>query len=302
MGNIRDIRTKIANVGKTRKITNAMQQIAFAKLARSKKQAERIRPYARGIRTMMARMLAVSPRLSSPLMIRRLPVRRVGMIVVTTDKGLCGALNSRLLLQCMHRIDAWTQAGCEVSVTVIGTQGFAALRRAGVNVVAHVPTGKDLGDPESLLGTMSVPIMQYVEGQLDELYVANNRFVNTLRYAPVIARFLPFDGEMGGMPPELHCGVIPDPDAATVDYRYEPDAPAVVDALLMRYLEVMIYQAVAENAACEQSARMTAMKAATENCDRTVAELTVHYNKTRQEAITRELIEIVAGAAAVDER
>ncbi|WP_213359615.1 ATP synthase F1 subunit gamma [Brachymonas denitrificans] len=299
--NTRDIRAQIANISKTRKITSAMQQISFAKLAQARKRAEAIRPYGRILRGMMARLVRVDQDYQPALMARRVPAHRIGVIVVTTDKGLCGPLNTRLLQQVVAQLSSWEQARRDVSLTVVGLRGFSTLSRAGFKVVAHVPCGCEFQHSEELLGTMSVPIMQFLKGEIDELYVATNRFVNTLNYEPVVSRFLPLDDQLVGVPEYLQ-PAIGHASYAPVDYVYEPGEPEAVDALLRRYVETIIYQAVAENAACEQAARMTAMKSATENADRRVEELTLQYHKARQEAITRELIEIVAGAAAIDGR
>lgn len=300
--NTRDIRAQIANISKTRKITKAMQQISFAKLAQARKRAEAIRPYGRILRGMMARLVRVDQDYQPALMARRVPAHRIGMIVVTTDKGLCGPLNTRLLQQVVAQLASWEQARREVLLTVVGLRGLSTLGRAGFKVVAHVPCGCEFQHSEELLGTMSVPIMQFLKGEIDELYVATNRFVNTLNYEPIVSRFLPLDERLVGVPAYLQPPAMARAEYAPVDYVYEPGEQEAVDALLRRYVETIIYQAVAENSACEQAARMTAMKAATENADRRVDELTLQYHKARQEAITRELIEIVAGAAAVDER
>ncbi len=299
--NTRDIRAQIANISKTRKITSAMQQISFAKLAQARKRAEAIRPYGRILRGMMARLVRVDQDYQPALMARRVPAHRIGVIVVTTDKGLCGPLNTRLLQQVVAQLSSWEQARRDVSLTVVGLRGFSTLSRAGFKVVAHVPCSCEFQHSEELLGTMSVPIMQFLKGEIDELYVATNRFVNTLNYEPVVSRFLPLDDQLVGVPEYLQ-PAIGHASYAPVDYVCEPGEPEAVDALLRRYVETIIYQAVAENAACEQAARMTAMKSATENADRRVEELTLQYHKARQEAITRELIEIVAGAAAIDGR
>ena len=255
--NTRDIRAQIANISKTRKITSAMQQISFAKLAQARKRAEAIRPYGRILRGMMARLVRVDQDYQPALMARRVPAHRIGVIVVTTDKGLCGPLNTRLLQQVVAQLSSWEQARRDVSLTVVGLRGFSTLSRAGFKVVAHVPCGCEFQHSEELLGTMSVPIMQFLKGEIDELYVATNRFVNTLNYEPVVSRFLPLDDQLVGVPEYLQ-PAIGHASYAPVDYVCEPGEPEAVDALLRRYVETIIYQAVAENAACEQAARMTA--------------------------------------------
>ena len=302
MAQTREIRAQISNISKTRKITRAMERMAFARLAQARKRAESIRPYGRILRKMMARFVHVDGDYQPALMARRDPVKRVGLIVVTTDRGMCGPLNTRLLQEVVQQLERWQQAGQECSLTIVGLRGLATLKRCGSRVVAHVPAGSEFQPSEELLGTMSVPIMQFLRGEIDELYVATNRFVNVLNYQPLLSRFLPLDHALAGVPEHLQLPLHHHPGHHPVDYIYEPGEQEAVDALLLRYVETIIYQAVAENAACEQAARMTAMKSASENADQRVEELTLEYHKARQEAITRELIEIVAGAAAIDER
>ena len=220
--NTRDIRAQIANISKTRKITKAMQQISFAKLAQARKRAEAIRPYGRILRGMMARLVRVDPDYQPALMARRVPAHRIGMIVVTTDKGLCGPLNTRLLQQVVAQLASWEQARREVLLTVVGLRGLSTLGRAGFKVVAHVPCGCEFQHSEELLGTMSVPIMQFLKGEIDELYVATNRFVNTLNYEPIVSRFLPLDERLVGVPAYLQPPAMARAEYAPVDYVYEP--------------------------------------------------------------------------------
>jgi F-type H+-transporting ATPase subunit gamma len=291
MSQLQDIRGQIASVRQTRQITQAMQRIAFIKMRNAKERAETLRPYARHLNRIVARLMAVDQGPLPPLMARRQPAARIGVLVVTTDKGLCGALNIRLLSMVLGQLALWQQAGCQVSVTAIGSRGLRTLRRAGARIVAQAI---DVGEPgaahaSALLGALAVPLHQFIDGQIDALYVASNHLINTLQYEPVLARFLPFGPEMLEL-------ALP---AGTVDYRYVPPPAEAVDALLLRYVETAIYRAIVENAACEQCARMAAMKAATENATRVIDELTVRYHRSRQEAITRELSEIVAGAAAL---
>ena len=302
MAQTREIRAQITNINKTRKITRAMERMAFARLAQARKRAESIRPYGRILRKMMARFVHVGGDYQPALMAQREPARRVGLIVVTTDRGMCGPLNTRLLQEVVQQLERWQQDGRECSLTIIGQRGLATLKRCSCKVVAHASAGSEFEASEDLLGTMSVPILQFLQGEIDELYVATNRFVNVLSYQPLLSRFLPLGNPLAGVPEHLQLSLHRHALHDSVDYIYEPGEQEVVDALLLRYVETIIYQAVAENAACEQAARMTAMKSASENADQRVEELTLQYHKARQEAITRELIEIVAGAAAIDER
>lgn len=291
MPQLREIRQQITSIGQTRQITLAMQRIAFIKMRRAKEFALMLRPYSRNLNRIVARLLAVETDYLPALRTHRLPARRIGLIVVTTDKGLCGALNTRLLHLAISQIDSWQRAGCEVSVTAIGARGVGPLRRAGAHIVAQaINTGEiGAGSVEPLIGAVSVPLHQFIDKEIDALYMASNRFVNALQHEPALARFLPFD------PQTLE---LPAPDGS-VDYVYEPEPGPVIDAALLRYVETAILRAIAENAACEQAARMTAMKSASENADRMIGELTVQYNKRRQEAITRELAEIISGADAL---
>ena len=294
MSGAREIRQRIAAVGKTRQITSAMQRIAYIRMGRAQQRARQVRPYSQSLFRIVARMLEQHQDHRSPLMAQRVPAHRVGMIVVTTDKGLCGALNTRLLHMCITQMLSWQAAGREVSVTVIGARGLGAMRRAGARIVAQAVGVADLApdDVTALMGAVAVPLHQFIDGRIDELFVATNRFINALSFEPVLARILPFSRELAELP-AVHAGEV------AVPYLYEPEPGPVIDALLLRYVETVIYRAIVENAACEQSARMTAMKAATDNADHMIDELTHQYHKSRQEAITRELAEIVAGADAL---
>ena len=295
MAQLRDVKRQIGSITKTRSITEAMQRIAYIKMARTRERAEAIRPYSQALLAVLARLVVVNPEYQPPPLMRRKPGGGVGLLVITTDKGLCGALNLRLLQHCVRQLRSWRDAGREVLVTVIGGRGLGTLRRAGARIVAeaaNVPG--DLLESEELLGAITVPLTQFIEGDIHELYVATNHYVNMLHHEPRIERLLPFDPALIEAPEREGADPV-----AGVDYLYEPDPAEVIDLLLRRYVESTIYRAVAENMACEQAARMLAMKAATDNATRIVGDLTRLYNKTRQEAITRELIEITAGADAL---
>ncbi|MDO5288752.1 MAG: ATP synthase F1 subunit gamma [Pseudomonadota bacterium] len=294
MSQLREIKRQIGSVRKTRTITEAMQRIAFIKMGYARQRAEAVRPYSRALLAILARLMAVNPDYQPPLM-RRSTGGGVGVLLVTTDKGLCGPLNLRLLQVCLRQMASWEKAGRQVCVTVIGSRGAAAMRRAGVRIVAEASgvTG-DVLESEELLGALAVPLHQFVDGDISELYIATNRFQNMLVHEPMLERLLPAD-------PALI--TLPEGEAATtmggVDYLYEPEPRQVIDVLLARYVESTMFRAVAENLACEHCARMTAMKAATDNATHVIEELTMNYNKMRQETITREIIEITAGADAL---
>ncbi|SDV46969.1 ATP synthase F1 subunit gamma [Chitinasiproducens palmae] len=283
----REVKNKITSVLNTRKITRAMQMIASIKMAGAQRRMRSFRAYGESARRTAKRLADATPDYQPPLMARR-PLRRVGLIVVTTDKGLCGALNVRLLQACVHRMREWEQRGAAVRVTVIGGKGLGFMRRTGADLMS---SAVDLGEPpafDKLLGAITEPIIRFVAGELDELHIASNRFENTLAYEPQVECMLPlpaFEADAQHRHPEPPI--------------FEPAAKPVVDTVLLRYLESMIYQAVVENSACEQCARMVAMKAASDNATRVADELTLLYHRTRQAAITQEINEIVAGAAAV---
>ncbi len=309
MSTLQAIRQHIVSVTKTRQVTQAMEKIATVRMVKAKKRAEALRPYAVHLRRMVARMLACNLDYRPPWLDKRVPSRRLGMVVITTDKGMCGALNTRLLHQCIHQMLSWQQADRPVSVTVVGSRGLATLRRAGARIVAQAVNIGEVGSQsEALLGAISVALMQFVDGEVDEVYLASNRFINVLTFEPRIERLLPLDGDLAGKPaPGYHdpAHAATDPTTTPVhgpDYLYEPSRERVIDQLLLRWLETVVYQAVAENAACEHCARRSAMQSATRNADRMLDELKHTYHKTRQEAITRELIEVVAGADSLSER
>jgi F-type H+-transporting ATPase subunit gamma len=295
MAQTREIRRQIESIGKTRQITDAMRRIAYVKMSHARRRAESLRPYTQALLRIVARLMRVD-RDYVPVLMQVRSLRRVGLIIVTTDRGLCGALNARLLARCQTQIDQWQAGQCAVSITVIGSRGAQALQRAGYVPQAEAANIGDVPDldVEALLGAISVPLHQFLAGEIDAIYVASNHFVNALTYQPVLARFAPFDPALA--PPGAHTG------ALAVDYLYEPDPSAVVDGVLLRYVETGILRAILENVACEHCARMTAMQAASDNAEHLIEELTRQYHKTRQEAITRELAEITGGAQALQGR
>ncbi|MHB1259696.1 F0F1 ATP synthase subunit gamma [Thiobacillus sp.] len=283
----KEIRTKIKSVENTRKITRAMEMVAAAKMRRAQERMRAARPYAEKIGIVAAHLAQANPEYKHPFVIKRENEKRVGLIVVTTDKGLCGGLNTNVLRLVVSKMKQWDSAKLGVDVTAIGNKGLGFMQRMGANVVSHAITLGDTPHMERLIGPVKVMLDAYMEGKIDTLYVVYNRFVNTMKQEPTLTQLLPLAAESDDKP--VHHW----------DYIYEPDPKSVVDGLLTRYIEALIYQAVAENMASEQSARMVAMKAASDNAKSVIEELKLVYNKTRQAAITKELSEIVAGAAAV---
>ncbi|MHB1676328.1 MAG: F0F1 ATP synthase subunit gamma [Sulfuriferula sp.] len=287
MASGKEIRTKIKSVENTRKITRAMEMVAAAKMRKAQERMRAARPYAEKIGNVAAHLSQAHPEYKHPFVLKREHEKRVGIIVVTTDKGLCGGLNTNVLRLLVNQMKKWDAAKLGIDVSAIGNKGLGFLQRAGANVVSHVIALGDTPHMDRLIGPVKVMLDAYMEGKIDTLHVVYNRFVNTMKQEPIMQQLLPLSAPVN------------DDLKHYWDYIYEPDAKSVVDALLIRYIEALIYQAVAENMACEQSARMVAMKAASDNAKNVIGELKLVYNKTRQAAITKELSEIVAGAAAV---
>mgnify|MGYP000882181058 FL=1 len=287
MASGKEIRNKIKSVQNTQKITRAMEMVAASKMRQAQDRMKAARPYGEKIRRVAAHIAAAYEDYSHPFLTARESVKRVGLIVVTSDKGLCGGLNSNVLRATLGKLKEWESAGVQVDITCIGSKGFGFLQRAGAKVVSHVSGLGDTPHLEKLIGPVKVQLDAYNEGKIDALYIASTRFVNTMKQEPGIEQLIPVKGEELGQRDYLW------------DYIYEPDAKTVIDQLMIRYIEALIYQAVAENMASEQSARMVAMKAASDNAGNLIDELKLVYNKSRQAAITKELSEIVGGAAAV---
>lgn len=284
----KEIRTKIKSVENTRKITKAMEMVAASKMRKAQDRMRAARPYAEKIGRVVAHFSQAHSEYKHPCTIAREAIKRVGLILITTDKGLCGGLNTNALRLAINKMKAWQGEGIECDVTVIGNKGFGFMQRVGANIVSHLTGLGDTPHLEKLIGPVQVMTDAYKAGRIDALYMIYSRFINTMRQEPAFVQVLPLTPEAAMEKREEHW-----------DYIYEPEARAVVDALMIRYIEALIYQAVAENMACEQSARMVAMKAASDNAKNVIEELKLVYNKTRQAAITQELSEIVAGASAV---
>ncbi|AST33710.1 MULTISPECIES: F0F1 ATP synthase subunit gamma [Ralstonia solanacearum species complex] len=291
MAGTKEIRTKIKSVQNTRKITKAMEMVAASKMRKAQERMRSARPYAEKIRNVAAHMAQANPEYQHPFMVKR-DVKRAGLIVVTTDKGLCGGLNTNVLRAVTNQLRELQGKGVETQATAIGTKGMQFLGRIGAKVVSNVVHLGDTPHLEKLIGAIKVQLDAFTAGQIDAVYIAYTRFINTMKQEPVVEQLLPLTADKLTQTEA-------EKQAYSWDYIYEPDAQTVVDELLIRYVEALVYQAVAENMASEQSARMVAMKAASDNAKNVIGELQLVYNKTRQAAITKELSEIVGGAAAV---
>jgi len=287
MPGTKEIRMKIRSVQNTRKITKAMEMVAASKMRKAQDRMRAARPYGEKIRNVAAHISHANPEYRHPYLIDRDSVKRVGIIVITTDKGLCGALNTNLLRMVLAKYKALQTEGEELEVCCIGNKGFGFMQRLGANIASHAVQIGDRPQMEKLIGTIKVMLDGYTQNRFDRLLFGYTRFINTMKQEAVIEQLLPLSGDRMGAP------------EGSWDYLYEPDAKAVLDQVMTRYIEAIIFQAVAENMASEQSARMVAMKAASDNAGTLIDELTLIYNKSRQASITKELSEIVGGAAAV---
>jgi len=287
MAGSKEIKTKIKSVQNTRKITKAMEMVAASKMRKAQERTRAARPYAEKIRNVAAHLSHANPEYRHPYVVTRDTVKKVGIIVVTADKGLCGGLNTNVLRMAIAKMREWESQGESFEVCCIGNKGLGFMQRLGANVVSHVVGLGGKPHMERLIGALKIMLDGYIEDRFDRLEIFYTKFVNTMKQEAVMEQLLPLSGEKLGAP------------EGSWDYIYEPDAKSVLDQILTRYIEALIYQAVTENMASEQSARMVAMKAASDNAGSVIDELTLIYNKSRQAAITKELSEIVAGAAAV---
>ncbi len=284
----KEIRGKIKSVENTKKITKAMEMVAASKMRKAQERMRHARPYSEKIRTVAVHLAQANPEYTHPFLVQHDKSKKVGLIVVTTDKGLCGGLNTNVLRQVTNRMKELEAAGNQVEVVTIGNKGYGFMNRIGASIIAQCINFGDTPHLEQLIGPVKVMLDKYDNEELDAVYMCYTRFVNTMKQEPVIDQLLPLTGDKMA-PVHGHAW----------DYLYEPDAKTVIDELLLRYVEALVYQGVVENMASEQSARMVAMKAASDNAGNVIGELKLVYNKTRQAAITKELSEIVAGAAAV---
>ena len=284
----KEIRGKIKSVENTKKITKAMEMVAASKMRKAQDRMRAARPYAEKVRNIAANLSKANPEYVHPFMVANVGAKKVGFIVVSTDKGLCGGLNTNVLRAVTNKLRELEGAGTKSEVVAIGNKAFGFFNRIGAKVVSHVTGMGDTPHLDKLIGPTKVVLDAYAAGELSAVYLCFTRFINTMKQEPMVEQLLP-----------LKAGDLQADENHQWDYIYEPDAQAVIDDLLVRYVEALVYQAVAENMASEQSARMVAMKAATDNAGSVIGELKLVYNKTRQAAITKELSEIVAGAAAV---
>ncbi|SDF89439.1 F0F1 ATP synthase subunit gamma [Paraburkholderia phenazinium] len=294
MAGMKEIRGKIKSVQNTRKITKAMEMVAASKMRRAQERMRAARPYADKVRDIAAHMSRANPEYRHPFMVSNEGAKTAGIILVTTDKGLCGGMNTNVLRAALQKFKELEGQGKSIEATAIGTKGLGFLNRLRAKVVSNVVHLGDTPHLEKLIGAVKVQLDMYSEGKISAVYLAYTRFVNTMKQEAVIEQLLPLSADQFERTEED--GTVP---STSWDYIYEPDAQAVVDELLVRYVEALVYQAVAENMASEQSARMVAMKAASDNAKTVINELQLVYNKSRQAAITKELSEIVGGAAAV---
>jgi F-type H+-transporting ATPase subunit gamma len=286
MAGSKEIRNKIKSVENTRKITKAMEMVAASKMRKAQERMRAARPYAEKIRNVAAHLSHANSESRHPFLSARKDGKNVGLIVVTSDKGLCGGLNTNVLRLALAEIKSWEAEGREVKVTAIGNKGLGFMTRARANVISDLVGMGDHPHIDKLIGPVKVMLDAFVAGEIDAIHLCYTNFINTMKQEAVIEQLLPLSGERLGSP------------EGSWDYIYEPDA-RVVDAILIRYIESVVFHVVSENIASEQSARMVAMKAATDNAKNVIAELKLVYNKARQAAITKEISEIVGGAAAV---
>jgi F-type H+-transporting ATPase subunit gamma len=286
MAGAKEIRTQIKSIKNTQKITRAMEMVSASKTRGAQQRMQAARPYAEKIRQVIGHLARANPEYQHPFMGER-PVKRVGYIIVSSDRGLAGGLNSNLFRQIIATASKDRQQGLELDLVTIGNKSIQFFRRFGGNVVAQASHLGDKPHLSDLIGTVKVMLDAYWDGQIDRLVICYNRFVNTMTQQPTLEQVLP-------LPPAAEAQ-----QTHSWDYIYEPSAPEVLDQLLTRYVESVVYQSVVENVACEHAARMVAMKAASDNAGNLIDELQLAYNKARQAAITKELSEIVGGAAAV---
>ncbi len=287
-GGSKEIRAKIGSIKNTQKITKAMEMVAASKMRKAQARMEATRPYVEKLQRVIKHVAGAHPEYKHPYTQAREKVKTVGVIVISSDRGLCGGLNSNLFRKLLKDIKVWQEQGVEIELALIGKKAQTFFKHFGGNVVATV---SDLGDAplvQDLVGTIKVMLDKFDQGAVDEVYLASNEFVNTMAQNPTVNQLIPLPKEAVEAEKQGHW-----------DYLYEPDAKEALDLLMQRYIEGMVFGAVVENAACEQGARMMAMRNASDNAGEMIRELTLAYNKARQAAITQELSEIVAGASAV---
>ncbi len=284
----KEIRNQIKSIKNTQKITRAMEMVAASKMRKAQKRMEASRPYAQKMRNVISHLAHAHPEYKHPYLLERDQVKAVGYIVISSDRGLCGGLNTNLLKLVVTQAREWKDKGVEVKLCTIGQKGTSFLSRFGFDIVAQQTQLGDQPGVADLIGTVKVMLDAYDKGEIDRLFVVSNEFVNTMTQKPVAEQLLPVQVAEPEKELKHHW-----------DYIYEPEAKDVLDQLMMRYIESLVYQGVVENIACEQAARMVAMKSASDNAGNLISDLQLVYNKARQAAITQEISEIVSGAAAV---
>jgi len=290
MAGLKEIRSKVASIKSTQKITKAMQLVAASKMRRAQERMAAGKPYAQKIRQVIAHLSQATPEYQHPYMVER-PVRRVGYIVVSSDRGLCGGLNINLFKKTVHSVREFKAQGVDVEFCLIGQKATSFFKNVGGKVVAVKTHMGDAPQLDALIGSVKVMLDAFDSGEIDRLYLVSNEFVNTMTQKPSLQQLLPLASS--------HRAELRQEGSHSWDYIYEPEAKSLLDQLLVRYIESQVYQGVVENVACEQAARMVAMKAATDNAGDLIRSLQLIYNKLRQAAITQEISEIVGGAAAV---
>ena len=288
MSGAKQIRTQISSIKNTQKITKAMEMVAASKMRKAQDRMNATRPYAIKIKQVINHLAAANSEYKHPYMMEREEVKRVGFIIISTDRGLCGGLNVNLFKSTLKQIQEYQNQNVEIDLSIIGSKGMAFFRRlSGLNIVSHASSLGDNIHMNEIIGPVKVMLDAYSEGNIDRLHLVENEFVNTMTQSSQVTTLLPLPKEEGDL--RTHHW----------DYIYEPDAKEVLDSLLVRYVESIVYRGVVENVACEMAARMIAMKSASDNAGNLIDELQLAYNKARQASITQELSEIVGGAAAV---
>ena len=287
MAGSKEIRTKIKSVENTRKITKAMEMVAASKMRKAQDRMRASRPYAEKIRHGAAHLSYTQPDYKHPFLIKRDVVKNVGLIVVSSDKGLCGGLNTNMLRLSVNQMKTWESEGKNIKVSAFGNKGLSFMTRVGADVVSNSTGLGDVPHLETLIGSIKVMLDAFEAGEIDQLFISYTKFINTMKQEPVMEQLLPLSGEKMGSP------------EGNWAYIYEPEPEPVIDELMTRYIESLIYSAVSENMASEQSSRMVAMKSASDNAKTVIGDLKLVYNKARQAAITKEISEIVGGAAAI---
>ncbi|MGJ8619550.1 MAG: F0F1 ATP synthase subunit gamma [Methylophilaceae bacterium] len=287
MAGSKEIRTKIKSVENTRKITKAMEMVAASKMRKAQDRMRASRPYAEKIRNVAAHLSHTQPDFKHPYLVKRDVVKNIGLIVVSSDKGLCGGLNTNMLRMAVNQMKTWEAEGKGINVSAFGNKGLSFMTRVGADVKSNATGLGDVPHLETLIGSIKVMLDAYENGEIGQLFICYTKFINTMKQEPVMEQLLPLSGDKMGSP------------EGNWAYIYEPEPEPVINELMTRYIESLIYSAVAENMASEQSSRMVAMKAASDNAKTVIGDLKLVYNKARQAAITKEISEIVGGAAAI---